>query len=326
MIVLTIRCVRDELVRCYRVLEIEPGVSPEAVKKAYWQLAKVWHPDRFPNDPELQTRANTKLKEVNQAFEILSLYFAEAPATKNEASDWNPGQEAKKGHEIAIEVLTPRTIRQKQNVDYNSLISGPSFEGRVWDIVSARRLESEEAVGSWPHSAPFRKAVIDLFAKRFVRLLSASEVRDKRGELVSGTLSVKGREVILNTSTATNLTPLFLLAVIFVRDFLTMPGHKSRRHFAMRGLQGFGYKDDGLFCSSPYIEAENTLARKLAQLTFDDLAKTENREVFGSWLRSISCRLGSDSSLKNVLSYLSGCLIFDAPYNSRLDFAQSFRQ
>lgn len=57
--------------RYYEILGLEPGASPEEVKQAYRDLAKVWHPDRFPNDPRLQQKAQEKLKEINEAYERL---------------------------------------------------------------------------------------------------------------------------------------------------------------------------------------------------------------------------------------------------------------
>ena len=66
----------DELRECYRILEVDPSASPEAVKNAYRELLKVWHPDRFPNDPSFQGRANEKTKQLNQAYQTISAYLA----------------------------------------------------------------------------------------------------------------------------------------------------------------------------------------------------------------------------------------------------------
>ena len=54
-------------------------------------MAKVWHPDRFPNDPKLQLRGQEKLKEINAAYEILTNYFAEKSSftTSKPPSDSN---------------------------------------------------------------------------------------------------------------------------------------------------------------------------------------------------------------------------------------------
>ncbi len=54
--------------RDYEVLGLAPGASPEEVKEAYRDLVKVWHPDRFSSDPQLQQKAQAKLKEINAAY------------------------------------------------------------------------------------------------------------------------------------------------------------------------------------------------------------------------------------------------------------------
>ena len=58
----------------YQVLEIEPGASPEEIKQAYKDLTKVWHPDRFSENPRLQQKAAEKLKRINAAYEFLKSY------------------------------------------------------------------------------------------------------------------------------------------------------------------------------------------------------------------------------------------------------------
>lgn len=55
----------------YRILEVAPGSNEETVREARKTLAKVWHPDRHANDPELQKRAQDKLADVNAAFEVV---------------------------------------------------------------------------------------------------------------------------------------------------------------------------------------------------------------------------------------------------------------
>lgn len=58
----------------YRVLELEPGASPEEIHQGYKDLAMVWHPDRFPNNPRLQQKAHKKLQEINEAHQQLRHY------------------------------------------------------------------------------------------------------------------------------------------------------------------------------------------------------------------------------------------------------------
>ncbi len=66
----------DEIRESYRLLELEPGASLEAVKTAYRELVKIWHPDRFPDDSKVQKRANEKMKALNEAYQKISAYLA----------------------------------------------------------------------------------------------------------------------------------------------------------------------------------------------------------------------------------------------------------
>ena len=60
----------------YRLLGLNPGASEEEIKEAYKDLIKVWHPDRFSNDPRLKEKASEKLREINLAYEVLKTYIA----------------------------------------------------------------------------------------------------------------------------------------------------------------------------------------------------------------------------------------------------------
>lgn len=57
--------------KAYELLGVKPGVSNRELKAAHRDLAKVWHPDRFLHDPRLQEKAQEKLKEINEAYELL---------------------------------------------------------------------------------------------------------------------------------------------------------------------------------------------------------------------------------------------------------------
>jgi DnaJ-like protein len=60
-----------DLRKAYELLGVKPGVSNRELKAAHRDLAKVWHPDRFLHDPRLQEKAQEKLKEINEAYELL---------------------------------------------------------------------------------------------------------------------------------------------------------------------------------------------------------------------------------------------------------------
>ena len=52
----------------YVILGLLPGAAEKKIKKAYRRLAKRYHPDKNPDDPE----AEKKFKQVQRAYERLS--------------------------------------------------------------------------------------------------------------------------------------------------------------------------------------------------------------------------------------------------------------
>lgn len=53
---------------CYEVLGVQKSASDAEIKKAFYKLAKQYHPDAHPGDKE----AEAKFKEVNEAYSVLS--------------------------------------------------------------------------------------------------------------------------------------------------------------------------------------------------------------------------------------------------------------
>lgn len=52
----------------YKILGVSKNSSTKDIKKAYYQLAKKYHPDTNKDDPN----ASKKFQEVSEAYEILS--------------------------------------------------------------------------------------------------------------------------------------------------------------------------------------------------------------------------------------------------------------
>lgn len=52
----------------YAILGLSKGASPDDIKSAYRKMSKEWHPDKHKGDKA----AETKFKEINEAYEVLS--------------------------------------------------------------------------------------------------------------------------------------------------------------------------------------------------------------------------------------------------------------
>jgi hypothetical protein len=53
------------------ILGLELDATSVEIESAYSDLAKVWQPDRFQNDPRLSQKAEDILKKINEAYQIL---------------------------------------------------------------------------------------------------------------------------------------------------------------------------------------------------------------------------------------------------------------
>ena len=56
----------------YKILEVDYEASDSEIKKAYYALARKYHPDNFASDPQLGEIANRKMREINAAYEQIT--------------------------------------------------------------------------------------------------------------------------------------------------------------------------------------------------------------------------------------------------------------
>lgn len=54
----------------YKVLGVKPGASEDEIRRAYHELVKKYHPDKYQNNP-LADLAEEKLREVNEAYDAI---------------------------------------------------------------------------------------------------------------------------------------------------------------------------------------------------------------------------------------------------------------
>lgn len=73
-----------------RVLGVSSSASQDEIKKAYRRMAKKYHPDLHPNDPD----ANRRMNEINEAYDMLTnpeKYAAKQAQQKAQAQRQNGG-------------------------------------------------------------------------------------------------------------------------------------------------------------------------------------------------------------------------------------------
>lgn len=59
------------LQEAYKILGVSEGVGEEEIKKAYKELVKKYHPDKYINNP-LADLAAEKMKDINKAYDLLT--------------------------------------------------------------------------------------------------------------------------------------------------------------------------------------------------------------------------------------------------------------
>jgi len=69
----------SDMDKYYQILGLKPGASEKEVLEAYKVLVKVWHPERFSDDPNIQKIATEKIKEIDEAFKQVLVWAGGSP-------------------------------------------------------------------------------------------------------------------------------------------------------------------------------------------------------------------------------------------------------
>ncbi len=130
------------LQKCLKILELETTCSLQDAKRAYKDMVRVWHPDRFQSDPRLKHKAGQKLREINLAFTYVCRHIESSqtggvsatntPTSSKDVRAARSGSSASRGHGKNTPGMTGKDSRQTgaYAVPISKTVARRSFIGR----------------------------------------------------------------------------------------------------------------------------------------------------------------------------------------------------
>ncbi len=61
------------------LFDLKRGFTHEDLERAYRDLVRVWHPDKYAYNARLQRKAEEKLKDINQGYAMLKDFLSRIP-------------------------------------------------------------------------------------------------------------------------------------------------------------------------------------------------------------------------------------------------------
>jgi|GEM_PF-3944446 Flp pilus assembly protein TadD len=104
---------------CFSILGLKPEAAREEADVAYQDLTRVWQPDRFPQDQEMQQKARDKLREIQDAYDRLVFHFNE---TGREGIVTNEGRSREPGFTPSARPSMPAAGYPKDKKTSNMII------------------------------------------------------------------------------------------------------------------------------------------------------------------------------------------------------------
>lgn len=101
----------------YKILGLREGASEDEIRRAYRDLVKKYHPDQYVNNP-LSDLAAEKLKEINEAYDVLTRKDARSQYSSSSSSEssYSSGSSGYSG-DYASEFYRVRQFLYQNNIN-----------------------------------------------------------------------------------------------------------------------------------------------------------------------------------------------------------------
>jgi len=182
-----------------RLLHLDEGCSRDQLRRAYLDMVKVWHPDRFQTDSKLRAKAERTLQRINDAYALLqgrSSKSTAAPVPGAEEDDRPDRAREKSRAHAAAPVSRPTTTRLTRYLVIAA--AAGTAAGVVLAVVTIVRWNGESEPTPASSAAPVEVATpppaadvrLNNLPQRFATRANADTARPDSG---SELLSARGR-------------------------------------------------------------------------------------------------------------------------------------
>lgn len=226
----------DQIISALRVLELKAGASLDEIKKAYRELVKVWHPDRFPSDEALRLRGLEKIKEINSAYELLTSIGSAASSS-----------EGVKRSSVSV-------IR----------VDEFAFYGSCFDEIENNETRSKAPSACRLVTPQFFNTIADWVRReRAIKMEMVQKLEIQSGYCCVSHADFRQRTILLNISEQPVAMALIKPIIrFFIRDKLVgVTSDKKTFEGFSRALRDSGWNGDGCLTGESYFRAESALTR-----------------------------------------------------------------
>ena len=94
-----------------RLLHLDENCSRDQLRRAYLDMVKVWHPDRFQTDDKLKAKAERTLQSINDAYALLQARTVSSEtAAAADVEQEHPSGHARKEYRARAAAVSPQPI------------------------------------------------------------------------------------------------------------------------------------------------------------------------------------------------------------------------